>query len=1764
MMQNTELLTIVDGGIQTVIPELATMSPQIIYLDFDGELTSYHNHDLDIHIDDVAVEDSGLTQERIVSIVKALNDDFAAQNVIFVTERPTDTEFSTIYVGKTSSFDGYGNFAGLAETVDIDNKIKNDNAFVMLDDATDNSTIIETISHEAWHLIGTLEHGGDGIGRYTEDVEEDGYIYYYYLNNQTFTGELNDYLILSKSSTGKTIAYSSYRSIGGNVSSCIGTRYVSADNVIINSGDRMYVSNGGIAIVTTVNSGGWIDVRSGGTASVTTVNSESDMHIVNGGTVTATTVNSDGHMRVYSGGTADATTVNSGGFMDVFSGGTADATTVNSGGCMRVSSGGTAYGITVSSGGSLSIYVAPGTYAELTSDGSAFEIKGAFISEFTINSGVSIDVVGGGTANNTIVNSSGYIFVSSGGIANNTTVNSRGYMSVLSGGIVNNTIVQRQTCLYLGLHVFYNGLANDTTINADGLMYVYGGTAKATMVNGGWFYISSGGMGDNTTVNSGGRMYVFCEGTANSNTVNSGGRLYISSGGTANSVIINSAGSVVVSSGGILEGEILLGGKLTTGGAVIATDAEIVFDLTQRLPEDTDVMVDNLANLSGASYCISVLSNQNEGMYRLANGTDGFHDNITLTIEGTDENSTFTWQEDKYNTISFNGKRYILDNSNDRLSLKIGPDVPPKITFDFSIDKINQIEYYSYMTLKVPYVATATITVDKYAPNGTYSFVSFLEDYNGAKRHFQIEINNGIPKFSDYTAVKVSENDENITWRFSGIEDYIMTEKADSNMPIGIRYYKEDIDPASALRIGTISVGDVQLEVNVLDSTVVTVKQGDCDANKKGYYLTGTFIYDNGFTIAISPYDSNKDYVYDKYLVTIESPDINYSFSKQINLFAYTSALEKIQFSISTIFELGYNIAVAFNKKNDGKYESLLYKNGIQIAKTQSLKKTQSLNDGDYDEVFALKQDNHCWIATAANMLYKGGYLPKGYSAQKCFEDLSDYYFKKHKMVSKGDHEREIFKSLGLSCQYKEYDDNHIYEALQSLYNKKIGVVIVAAISFESHVMTCFSVTSLSEKKAIIRYADSDIDIDMEHVAEAELQCKDGYWSIFFEEYDENRNEKWYKITSITTLIGRTDGTPTLDVQKFIRGSISGSVSARQYSNVNTNGLNTTVLGSITDAIVESEGILQIASGATAETLNIHDNAAVIFDSDSKATGKIMTYGGNISVSAGADVSDAEIDFNLTNLTAGNTSMLDNLQNAFDAAFMVTVGSDQATGRYLLADGATGYNGNVKVYGETYGDYFVRPGFVDGELGIFAVGETLEVAKQLYTLSVEDDTLTFTVAWVSLSVLSVSSDSEGYLTEQPVTVTAVFSDDIVHPEYSFDGEKWEEYNGGVTVTENGFVWFRGTDADGNQSEIVKHEVYNIIHSYSIDGGDANGISLPESTSQRLLVFSKDGYNHSLEVIVETDRVNLHGLPIGTYSWKVRDIDDVEWSYGNDVTVETHPESQLFVAEENGNMNAFFVNPLDAWNGNYQAMHTGIGAWGGTNEIVELDGKNQILDVFAGSDGASILLMTDDENGDALFIDDIYSAFPEGLDAQARLAKIDEIRAGAGNDIVDLTSQRFDYIGGGLTVHGGLGDDVIWANNGDNTLFGDAGNDRIVGAGGNDVIVGGAGDDSMHGGGGEDIFAFGSNWGNDSVEQLSDGKVTLWFENGSLEKWDASTLTYTDGENRVIVNGVTAENISLKFGDDGSEQYGKLLESGAFDEFSSERIFENKNTRGMLA
>jgi hypothetical protein len=377
------------------------------------------------------------------------------------------------------------------------------------------------------------------------------------------------------------------------------------------------------------------------------------------------------------------------------------------------------------------------------------------------------------------------------------------------------------------------------------------------------------------------------------------------------------------------------------------------------------------------------------------------------------------------------------------------------------------------------------------------------------------------------------------------------------------------------------------------------------------------------------------------------------------------------------------------------------------------------------------------------------------------------------------------------------------------------------------------------------------------------------------------------------------------------------------------------------------------------------------------------------------------------------------------------------------------------------------------------------------------------------------------------------------------------------------------DNAGNISEWSAIQSFEIIPGAVQNlRGDSNGLSwdaIP-GVEGYIVEYSTDNFANVMSFETTNNKVDSIALPAGTYQWRVKVLDSETTSNGENITSQqVVTEPQEFVSNADGNTDVFFANANGNWAAGYAAQHAGIlNGWNGTGEQVTLTGKNKLADIFEGSDDANILVMSDAANGDALFMDDIYTALPGTIDEQqARIAQIDEIRAGVGDDIVDMTSQRFEYVGDGVKIYGGLGNDTIWANNGNNTLFGDAGNDRIVGGANNDVIIGGIGNDSLHGGGGNDIFCFGGDWGTDTIEQLDGGEITLWFESGSENNWNADTLTYTDGTNSVKVSGISADNISLKFGNDSSDLYDELAISGCFDDAASEKIFEDKN-KGMLA
>ena len=331
--------------------------------------------------------------------------------------------------------------------------------------------------------------------------------------------------------------------------------------------------------------------------------------------------------------------------------------------------------------------------------------------------------------------------------------------------------------------------------------------------------------------------------------------------------------------------------------------------------------------------------------------------------------------------------------------------------------------------------------------------------------------------------------------------------------------------------------------------------------------------------------------------------------------------------------------------------------------------------------------------------------------------------------------------------------------------------------------------------------------------------------------------------------------------------------------------------------------------------------------------------------------------------------------------------------------------------------------------------------------------------------------------------------------------------------------------------------------------DKNGMTILDGTtsSGRVAELSKDNFETVLTVNYQGTSLDTFGLAAGTYRWQEREALSA-WQRSSEFVSDNTNTPQQYVSDEDEDPDLFFAKVNGTWSANYVAQHQGnLNGWTGTGEQVVLTGKNRIADTFAGSSDEGILFLTDDGNGDALFLDDIYTQFGNS----ARISKIDRIYAGAGDDVVDLSSQKFDH-SVSTTVFGGAGNDTIWSCG---HLYGDAGDDRLIGSEGEDWFIGGSGNDVMHGGGGVDYFFFGGNWGNDTVEQLAGGHIYLVFENGSQSNWNSETMTYTDGANSVKLTGVDQDKITISCQESFTD--------GVFEDHATEKICEERN-RGVLA
>lgn len=158
------------------------------------------------------------------------------------------------------------------------------------------------------------------------------------------------------------------------------------------------------------------------------------------------------------------------------------------------------------------------------------------------------------------------------------------------------------------------------------------------------------------------------------------------------------------------------------------------------------------------------------------------------------------------------------------------------------------------------------------------------------------------------------------------------------------------------------------------------------------------------------------------------------------------------------------------------------------------------------------------------------------------------------------------------------------------------------------------------------------------------------------------------------------------------------------------------------------------------------------------------------------------------------------------------------------------------------------------------------------------------------------------------------------------------------------------------------------------------------------------------------------------------------------------------------------SPID-WEEGFFSINLGLYAQTGIISIIPISGFSQNSNVIIGGEGHDILYLSDSR--DAFFLDDHFSNFHTSIDLGvydsydlgiARFSGIEEIFGGAGDDIIDLTSERYLLEGERISISGGAGNDTIWGSDASETISGGEGDDFIFGGRGENLLIGGAGSD----------------------------------------------------------------------------------------------------------
>jgi len=1146
----------------------------------------------------------------------------------------------------------------------------------------------------------------------------------------------------------------------------------------------LHISNGGVAINTTVNLfGGMVYVSEGGIAEGVTLNSGA-VHVSNGGTASNVTVNLSGGLTIYEGGSVSGANVAAGGGLYVMNSGT------------YVS------GIVADAGAKLQFVVASDTYEQGTYDGSAFEI-GSTVTGYTVQNNGKLNIESGGIATDTSVADGGKLHVSSGGTATGVNVAAGGSAGGARGGYMSGIVAEAGA--KLSFVAASNTYAQGTY---DGSAFEIGSTATGyTVQNGGMLGVVSGGIAAGTTVADGGKLYVSSGGTATDTTVAAGGKL--------------SAGP-----GGKLTGKI----TIETGATVFNQDGSTLdFDLTKTTAGDP-ALVNRLSFFLSTpiGYTLTVDGTVAAGDYKLAEGADGFEETITVVNTSGSTLGTITVAE---STKTIGGRDYTLtlDGSGllgitlDAASSDTTPpevtNITPNITAPTNLDvtvtadftddvavaskqyRIGDGAWTAYPDTGVVMTENATVyfmatdtsgnssaeysytvsNIDKVDPTisaitpsttepATSVTVTAVFDDNVALAESLYQI--GSDPWQAYTTgVTVTEN---TTITFKAIDtagnettaSYAVTNISggtpDTTKPV-VSNVKADITAPTK--------GNVTVTADFTDNVAVASKQYKIGDGAWQDYTTGVVVEENA-TVSFKAVDTSSN---ESDIVSITVGNID-KVDPTITAITPSTTDPATSVTVTAVFD--DNVALAESLYQIGSDPWQAYTTGVTVTENATI--TFKAIDTAGNETTASYAVTNISGGTpdttkpvVTNVQADITAPTKGNVTVTA--DFTDNVALASSLYSIGD------------GPWLDYDGGVVVAENTTVYFKAVDtsgnesdIASITISNIDKVEPTITAITPSTTEPATSVTVTAVFD---DNVALASKQYKVGLgdWAdyttgvtvttnttVYFKAVDTAGNEAnaSYVVTNIS------GGAP--DTTNPVVSNVKADITA-------PTNLDVTVTADFSDDVALAQSLYKIDDGAWQDYTGgvvVTENATVFF--------KAVDTSGNES-----DVASITVD-NIDKVPPTKPVAVANVTAPTSGSVTVTAtfSDDSAIKEYSL-DGVNwgAYPGAVKF--DDNGSVYFR--------ATDAVGNVSEVTSYAVT----------NIDKVPPAKPTASADITTE-TSGKVTVTAVFSGDSTVREYSLDGLVWQDYTSPLVFSKNGKAYFRAADAAGNESAVSSYEVTNII------------------------------------------------------------------------------------------------------------------------------------------------------------------------------------------------------------------------------------------------------------------------------------------------------------------------------------------------------------------